>query len=119
MIYLLSFLSFFIAQSGFSRTTQCYDRHDTLVLTMHGSEDNTVDSLHVVYKGIDLGHFTKDRLSRNSFDDIELDVSPTINYGDIYLWMMWDKVRWFTWARTDGTASRFRGKVYCHDISEA
>ena len=113
LLFLLSIL--FTMNPAFSRTVQCYDRHDTLILTMTGSETK-VESLHVEYKGIDLGTFSSDRLERDEFDDIELKISETINYGDLYLWMMWDRVRWFTWARTDGTASRFRGETYCHDI---
>lgn len=112
---IFAFLLAFSAASAFGRSVECYDRHDTLLLTMTGSQDK-VETLKVVYKGIDLGTFKNHQFKSDSFDDIELDISETINYGDVYLWMMWGRVRWFTWARTDGTASRFRGKTYCHDI---
>ena len=107
----------FMATGLQARTVECYDRHDTVVLTMKGSEDK-VETLNIVYKDIDLGTFTKDRFKTDAYDDIELKISETINYGDVYMWMAWGRVRWFAWARTDGTAFRFRGKTYCHDIEE-
>ena len=106
-----------IATNLQARTVECFDRHDTVVLTMTGSEDK-VETLNVVYKGIELGTYTNDRFKTDAYDDIELEISETINYGDLYLWMAWGKIKWFTWARSDGMAFRFRGKTYCHDIEE-
>lgn len=114
---ILAILVALIATNSNARTVQCYDRHDTVILTMKGTEDR-VETLNVVYKDIDLGTYTNDRLKTDAYDDVELEISETINYGDLYLWMAWGKIKWFTWARSDGMAFRFRGKTYCHDIED-
>ena len=67
---------------------------DAVVLTMTGSEDK-VETLNVVYKGIELGTYTNDHFKTDAYDDIELEISETINYGDLYLWMAC-KIKWFT-----------------------
>ena len=51
---------------------------------MTGSEDK-VETLNVVYKGIELGTYTNDHFKTDAYDDIELEISETINYGDYIL----------------------------------